>query len=103
MGRATRHDWWRAQRRGLMVLGAADAASLIAGCLQRRARRVAPPPASVGKIIGPDKVNRAKHSYRANVPLGNKRTWQQVCVMSALTPKADIRWQVRHVHFGPRT
>ena len=33
--------------------------------------------------------------------LGQKRTLRRVCVMSALPPKADIRWRVRHVRFVP--
>src|SRR6516225_4242927 len=34
--------------------------------------------------------------------LGQKRTLRRVCLMSALPPKADIRWRVRHVRYVPK-
>jgi hypothetical protein len=35
--------------------------------------------------------------------LGHKRTFSEVCVMSALPPKADIGTQLWNVRFVPKT
>jgi hypothetical protein len=38
---------------------------------------------------------------RCMCAFGQKRTFSEVCVMSALPPKADIRERVLDVRFGP--
>jgi hypothetical protein len=44
-----------------------------------------------------------RQQYQAsNVRLGHKRRFLEVCVMSALPPKADIHRHERHVRFVPK-
>ena len=43
------------------------------------------------------------NNYRDRMSaLGQKQTLRRVCVMSALPPKADIRYGDRHVRFVPQ-